>query len=154
MSGRKSVVWSGSVRDTTDTLWEFTTIKSIGDAVVLGISVTHDVRKGFQSCLETESLTDLPQILAYPVGGVGPKAIVDGPHAWELAAQMAKQLKEILPVTCQTIHLFYAGPVALGYILGHTLQYVTDSFQLYEYDLEGQSGEKRYYPSLRVPYQT
>ena len=142
--------WSSDAPDNSNRLWEFQTVKSIGNEVVLGISVTRDVQKQTQSYLETKNLTDLPQIMVFPIQGVSPTAVVDGDHAWQLGSQLETQLRQMLPVTSRTIHLFYAGPVALAYILGHRLRYVTESIQLYEFDFEGQSGEKRYYPSLRV----
>ena len=149
-SSNDYVLWPSNAHDISDRLWEFKTKETVDNEVVLGISVTHDVEKQTQSCLETENLTDLPQILAFPIQGVSPTAVVGGDHAWQLGSQLEKQLREMLPVTCRTIHLFYAGPVALAYILGHKLRYVTESIQLYEFDFEGQSGEQRYYPSLRV----
>ena len=82
-----------------------------------------------------------------------PTAVSGGTHAWQLGYQLAEQLRERFPETCQTVHLFFAGPVALAYILGHTLRHITPNIQLYEYDFEGQHGDRTYYPSLRIPYQ-
>lgn len=148
--GSEYALWSLNARGSHDQLWEFKSSRPIGREVVLGISVTHDVRNRLNSYLEVEDLHHLPQILVYPSQGVNHSAVSGGNHAWQLGSQLAKQLREMLPATCHTIHLFYAGPVALAYILGHKLRYVTESVQLYELDFEGQSGEKRYYPSLRV----
>ena len=150
MSGGDYRLWSSDAPDTSDQLWDFETAKTIGNEVVLGISVTHDVRLRLQACLQDEELTELSQILVFPTQGVSPTAVINGDHAWQLGSQLETQLRQMLPVTSRTIHLFYAGPVALAYILGHKLRYVTESIQLYEFDFQAQSGEKRYYPSLRV----
>ena len=122
--------------------------------LILGISVTHQIQTHLQPYLEAENLNDLPQVLVSPTGGAGPRAICDGDHAWQLGYQLAKRLSEMLPHTCHAIHLFFAGPVALGYILGYTLRHITSQVQLYEHDFEGQRSEQRYYPSLRIPYQS
>ena len=115
--------------------------------------MTHQIHKQLQPYLEAEDLSDLPQILVCPMAGVGPGAISDGAHAWQLGNQLADRLTAILLHTCRKIHLFFAGPVALGYILGHTLGHITPLIQLYEYDFTRQRGVPTYYRSLRVPYQ-
>ena len=120
----------------------------------MGISVTHQIQTDLQSYLEVEGLSNLPQVLVCPTGGANPRAVCDGDHAWQLGYQLAKRLREMLPHTRHTIHLFFAGPVALGYIFGHTLRHITPQIQLYEHDYEGQRGGQRYYPSLRIPYQS
>ena len=132
MSGGDYRLWSSDAPDTSDQLWDFETAKTIGNEVVLGISVTHDVRLRLQACLQDEELTELSQILVFPTQGVSHSAVSGGNHAWQLGSQLAKQLRDMLPATCHMIHLFYAGPVALAYILGHKLRYVTESVQLYE----------------------
>ena len=152
--GSDYMLWTQHVSRTNDDLWDYKTVGEIDTELILGISVTHQIQNQLQPYLEAENLSDLPQVWVHPIGGVGPNAISGGDQAWQLGFQLAKQLREMLPNTCCKIHLFFAGPVALGYILGHTLRHITPGIQLYEYDFEGQSGEQRYYPSLRIPYQT
>ena len=137
-------------------LWDIQTAGEICEELVLGISVTHQVRKEMEPYLEAQGLSDLPRILVRPTGGIGPKAISGGNHAWQLGYQLAKQLSEMLPYTCYKIHLFFAGPIALGYILGRTLRYLNLPIQMYEFDLdlEKQRRGQRYYPSLQVLYQS
>ena len=149
-TGSDYVLWSSNAPANNEDLWNFTTLGEIDKELVLGISVTHQIQNQLQPCLKAEGLNELPQILACPTEGVGHSAVSGGDHAWHLGFQLAKRLKEMLPHTCHTIHFFFAGPVALGFIFGHTLRYVTSLIQLYEYDFEGQSGEQRYYPSLRI----
>ena len=146
-------LWEQNAIDTDTSLWDLQNVGEIGEEWVLGISVTHQVQKEMEPYLEVQGLSDLPQILVQPIGGTDPKAVPDGNHAWLLGYQLAKQLREILCNECRKIHIFFAVPVALGYILGHTLRHVVPSIQLYEHDFEGQRYKHRYYPSLRIPYQ-
>lgn len=150
---QKEEVWEQNEISTDTPLWDLQTVEEIGDEWVLGISVTHQVQKEMEPYLEVQGLSDLPRILACPIEGIGPKAISSGNHAWQLGYQLAKCLDKLLPHTCCKIHLFFAGPVALGYILGHTLRHIVPVIQLYEHDFEGLRYKDRYYPSLQIPYQ-
>ncbi len=145
-------LWKQSAPDTDTNLWRFETVGKIDEEIILEISVTHDIQKQLRSYLLTQGYSELPQIRVAPIDGVGPYAISGGTHAWQFGYQLAAQLSERIPETCQTIHLFFAGPVALAYILGHTLrlQHITQPIQLYEYDFDGQRGPRTYYPSLRI----
>lgn len=152
--GSNYVLWEPNKSDTNDNLWHLEIVGKIDKELILGISVTHQIQPHLQPYLEVKGLSNLSQVLVCPTGDVNPRAVCDGDHAWQLGYQLAKRLREILPYTCHTIHLFFAGPVALGYILGHTLCHITSQIQLYEHDFEGQCDKQRYYPSLRIPYQS
>ena len=152
-NGINYTLWEQSDPDTNADLWRFQTVGEIDEAVILEVSVTHDIQKRLQSYLLTQGYSELPQIRVAPIGEVGPTAVSGGSHAWQLGYQLAEQLREILPETCRTVHLFFSGPVALAYVLGHTLRHITQNIQLYEYDFEAQRGDQTYYPSLRIPYQ-
>ena len=145
-------LWEQSAPDTDTALWMFQTVGKIDEEVILEISVTHDIQKQLQSYLSTQGYSELPHIRVAPIDGVGPHAVSGGTHAWQLGYQLEEQLRGRIPEKCQTIHLFFAGPVALAYVLGHTLRHITPNIQLYEYDFEGQRGERKYYPSLRIAY--
>lgn len=153
-NGSDCSLWEQGAPDTETDLWMFQTVGKIDEDVILEISVTHDIQKQLQSYLLTQGYNELPHIRVAPIGGVGPTAVAGSTHAWQLGSQLAAQLSERIPETCQTIHLFFAGPVALAYILGHTLrlQHITQPIQLYEYDFDGQRGPRTYYPSLRIAY--
>ena len=142
-----------NITDVETELWKFQTSGKIGEELVVGISVTHPVETHLQPYLEAENLTDLPQILVYPIAGTHPKAVSDGDHAWQLGYQLAKRLRDMISNTCYKIHLFFAVPAALAYIFGHTLGHIAKVIQVYEHDFEGQRYQHRYYPSLQVPYQ-
>jgi len=118
--------------------------------VVVGISVTNPIDNHLFPFLEAAELDHLPRILLRPASGVGPRAVSGGEHAWQLGLELQTLLRDMLPVTCRTMHLFFSGPVALAYIVGNTIRYVTSSIQLYEHDFEGRS-QLRYYPSIRFP---
>ena len=152
-SGSDYDLWESNTLNVGTVLWKYQIRGEIDEELVLGISVTHQIQKEMDFYLETEGLSDLPQILVRPTTGTGHKAIPEGSHAWQLGYQLDKQLREMLPNTCRKIHLFFAVPAALGYILGHTLRHIRPIIQLYEHDFEGQRYKERYYPSLRVPYQ-
>ena len=145
-------LWEQSAPDTNAGLWTFQNVGKIDEEVILEISVTHHIQKQMQVYLSAAGYSELPQIRVAPIDGVGPAVVSGGTHAWQLGYQLAEQLREILPETCRTVHLFFAGPVALAYILGHTMRHITQHIQLYEYDFEGQRGERKYYPSLCIAY--
>ena len=55
-----------------------------------------------------------------------------------------------LPKACQRVHLFYAGPAALAFILGSNSGGLP-SLQLYEHDFDGMIVDDHYYPTLTLP---
>ena len=148
-------LWKPNSAEADTPLWNIQTAGEVDEELILGISVTHQVQKEMEPYLQAQGLSDLSRILVCPIGGIGPKAISGGDHAWQLGYQLAEQLSEILPYTCSKIHLFFAGPVALGYILGHTLRNLRPIIQMYEFDIEFERQQRgqRYYPSLRPSYQ-
>ena len=148
-------LWEKSAPDTDTALWMFQTVGKIDEEVILEISVTHNIQKQLQSYLLTQGYSELSHIRVAPIDGVSPHAVSGGTHAWQLGYQLAEQLRERIPETCRKVHLFFAGPVALAYVLGYTLHHITPhiQFQLYEYDINGQRGARTYHPSLRIPYQ-
>ena len=148
------VLWEPNKSDTNDELWHLKIAGEIDKELILGISVTREIQRHLRPYIEVEGLDNLPQVLVCPTGGACRNAVSGGDHAWQLGFQLADRLREILPDTCHKIYLFFAGPVALGYIFGHTLRHITSQIQLYEHDFEGQRGRRRYYPSLRIPYQS
>ena len=152
--GSNYALWEPSKSDINDDLWYLKIVGAVDRELILGISVTHQIQTYLQPYLGVEGLSNLPQVLVCLAGGVSHNAVSGGDHAWQLGFQLAGRLREMLPDTCRKIHLFFAGPVALGYILGHTLRHITSQIQLYEHDFEGQRGRQRYYPSLRIPSQS
>ena len=152
--GSNYALWQPSKSNINDDLWHLKVVGEIDRELILGISVTHQIQPHLQPYLEAEGLSSLPQVLICPTSGTYHNAVSGGDHAWQLGFQLANWLRDMLPDTCHKIHLFFAGPIALGYIFGHTLRHITPQIQLYEHDFEGQRGGRRYYPSLRIPYQS
>ena len=151
--GSNYALWEPNKSDINDDLWHLKIVGAVDGELILGISVTHQIQTYLQPYLGVEGLDSLPQVLVCPTGGACRNAVSGGDHAWQLGFQLADRLRQMLPDTCHKIHLFFAGPVALGYILGHTLRGITSVTQLYEYDFDKERDMLRYYPSLRVPYQ-
>lgn len=144
-------IWLRPSEKLIEELWHMDFIGCIDTEVVVGVSVTHSVEEHLYPFLESKGLMELPKILAHPINGTGLNAIYDGDHAWHLGFELMTRLRKDIPNNCHTIHFFFAGPVALAYILGHTLRYVTKVTQLYEFDYEGTTNE-RYYPSICIQY--
>ena len=80
--------------------------------------------------LEAQGLSDLPRILVRPTGGIGPKAISGGNHAWQLGlSTCSNNLVRCSHNTCYVRYIsFLLVPVALGYILGRTLRYLQPAY--------------------------
>ncbi len=115
---------------------------------VIGISVTNPVGKHLDYFLGTAGLDSALRIDFIPFNGVGPRAVVDGAAAWSMGYEVQKVLRGVLPASCSKVHIFFAGPAALSYILGNALRYIAPSVQLYEHDFQGGTVEKRYYSSI------
>ncbi|MDP3025927.1 MAG: SAVED domain-containing protein [candidate division Zixibacteria bacterium] len=132
-------------------LWNINIYGGVNTEVVVSISVTNPIKNHLLPFLKSTGLERLLRIDLSPVNGIGPKAIFDGTHAWQLGCELQTLLRSNLPSKCHKLHFFFSGPVALAYILGNTLRYVTKTIQLYEHDFEGLSGGPRYYPSMQLP---
>lgn len=142
--------WPESTTTETD-LWHVSAPDAIeSEELVVGVSVTNPIENHLLPFLQVAGLGHLPRILLRPASGVGPRAVSGGEHAWQLGFELQTLLRQMLPATCRTIHLFFSGPAALAYIIGNTIRHVTNSIQFYEHDFEGQS-RLRYYPSIRFP---
>ncbi len=151
MRGSAYEVWLRPSGASEQESWNMELLGTIDKEVVVDVSVTHCIREDVDMFLEEREMEDLPRILLWPTSGLGANAIHDGDHAWWLGVEAMAKLRQTIPASCQTMHFFYAGPVALAYILGHTLRYVTRTTQLYEYDFEGGTYASRYYPSISIP---
>lgn len=131
-------------------LWDVKNDGVITDEVVIAISVSNPIQNHLNSFIQNNRLGILPRIDFQPANGVGQKAVVDGEHAWNLGFELQTILRNILPASCHTIHLFFSCPAALAYIFGTNLRWITKNIQLYEHDFEGNKFELRYYPSIKI----
>ena len=132
-------------------VWEYKSIGKVGREAIVAVSVTHPVEQHLAAFLEGTPLARLPRLCLAPRDGIGPQAVRDGDHAWHLGYGLQVMLRNALPATCNTLHVFLAGPAALAYIIGNTMRGVAPSIQLYEHDFEGGDKAARYYPSLALP---
>jgi len=150
-SGANYELWERPSNASETKLWNVDISGYIDTEVVVGVSVTHPIENHLNPFLEAKGLNNIPKVLLRPVGEMGRTAVSGGNNAWQLGFELGNRLREILPHTCHKMHFFFAGPVALAYILGHTLRHVTQVIHLYEHDFEGETGGLRYYPSMRIP---
>jgi SMODS-associated and fused to various effectors sensor domain len=118
--------------------------------IFLAVSVTHDVRKQVAAFIASMEMGHLPTIAMTLSNGPSPLAIRDASHAWSLGGAFRTALQSMLPKTCRRVHLFYAGPAALAFILGANTGGLP-SLQLYEHDFEGTVVVDHYYPTLTLP---
>lgn len=131
--------------------WEHVQHGTVGDELVLALSVTHPIDQHLASSLDALGLGKIARLELRPRGGSGHAAVASGELAWHLAYDLATFLRRELPATARKLHVFLAGPVALAYILGNTLRSVTPELQLYEHDFEGTDGAQRYRCALSLP---
>jgi hypothetical protein len=132
-------------------LWDNATQGPPGEEVVLAISVTHDVNQHLTPSLEALGLGTLSRMDVRPKGGCGHSAVAGGTLAWHLAHDLRRLLGDSLPPATKKMHIFFAGPVAMAFLLGHALRGIAPQMQLYEHDFEGEQGGHRYSGSLCVP---
>lgn len=151
MKGSAYEVWSQPNGASEQELWNMELLGTIDKEVIVGVSVTRCIKEDLDIFLRAKGMEEVPRILLRPTDGLGPAAIHGSDHAWWLGNEAMKKLQQTIPSSCHTMHFFFAGPVALAYILGHKLRYVTRATQLYEYDFEGETYASRYYPSISIP---
>ncbi|MFX0200556.1 MAG: SAVED domain-containing protein, partial [Candidatus Hodarchaeota archaeon] len=138
-------------RSSRSGLWHSKIVGTFNTEAVAAISVTNPIENHLLPFLQEAGLNHLPRVELHPVGGIGPRAVADGEHAWQLGFELQTLLRSHLPATCHTIHLFFSAPAALAYIFGNTLRHVTNTIKLYEHDFERSRGELAYYGSLQLP---
>jgi hypothetical protein len=141
--------WIEPEKPIQDALWKLHRVGGdIAEEAVVGISVTNPIDQHLSQALSALSLQSLPQLLFRPASGIGPRAVRDGEQAWNLGYELQRILREMIPGTCQKVHLFFSSPAAFAYILGNTLRFIAPAVQLYEHDFEGGTIEHRYYESI------
>lgn len=145
-------LWSRSTGSPNDDLWTCVPCGSVGEEAVIGVSVANRINQHLNAYLDaTPELKPLPRLLFTPKTGVGRRSVRSGAEAWHLGESLGIYLREYLPACCRRIHLFFSVPAAMAFILGDCLRNVVPEIQLYEHDLEGDTIEHRYYPSVKLP---
>ena len=114
--------------------------------VVVALSVTHDVTPGVDAfCVS--NLPDSCRVDARPKSDPGGNSISGGSHAWQIALQLAKEIRALPGGAGRRIHLFAAAPNALLVFLGQQLG--LGQMTVYEWDFEGNRGGG-YKPALTL----
>lgn len=128
---------------------EIIDISTDASEVAVAISVTHNVADDV-SAFVARALPEVGRIISLRINGdsVGPKAVENGRHAFELAVQVVSTLRS-LSKRATRFHLFIAAPNGFSFYLGqhHGL---LQSMTLYEFDFEGRKSGS-YAPSLSLP---
>ena len=130
--------------------WKHELSKEIGQELVLCISISNNIKSGFQYFNKNSNLKELPILYLEPKIGIG-QNIINEENAWNLGYSLRNLLDNIIPVECSKFHLFFSVPAAFAYILGNTIGYKYKNFQIYEYDFEGDNYPAKYYPSIILP---
>jgi len=142
--------WTEPQKESRTQVWNLKHSNDIDTEVILSISVANPVDKYLHDYLEENDLKDIGLIEVFPTSGIHQNTVVDGAHAWHLGYELHSKLRNILPTSCKTMHIYYSGPAALAYILGNTLRSLTKELQLYEFDFEGNHYPLRYLPSIKI----
>lgn len=120
-----------------------------GRDLVVAVSVTEDVKHGVRTYLHKQQIPARRILFATLHRGVGQKSIKSGAHAWELALELAKEIRRRTMVEdTGMVHLFAAAPNALMLYLGQGSR-MFGAIQLYEHHF-GTGRAQAYLPSLRI----
>ena len=122
-----------------------------GLEVGIVLSVTHDARSEVLAHVQ-DHVPQLGQLLVFTVEpGIGPAAVQDGNHAWRLAQEVVKVVRERHPrgTTTGPVHIFSAAPNGLVFLVGRLARSL-GPIQLYEHAFES-NWPSRYRKSLSLP---
>lgn len=122
-----------------------------GGDVGIVLSVTHDARSEVLGYVQ-DHVPQLGRMLVFTMQPViGPMAVRDGNHAWELAQEVVRIVRERRPrrATMSPLHVFSAAPNGLVFFVGR-LSRSLGRIQLYEHAFES-DWPTRYRKSLSLP---
>ena len=133
--------------------WDVTEISANpeGGEVGIALSVTHEVTSEVLAYVQ-DHIPHLGQLLVFTVKpDIGPMAVKDGNHAWRLAQEVVKVVRERHPWRTPKgpLHVFSAAPNGLVFFLGR-LSRSLGPIQLYEHAFEA-GWPTRYQKSLSLP---
>lgn len=117
--------------------------------LVVALSVTHEILRDVNHYCEETGLSPRAFLHLIPEGGAGPSSVIDASHAFALAGEATRLIREV-KVHGDRVHIFVAAPNALMFFLGQTMTDLADPVQLYEHDRQGSQGVP-YLPSLKFP---
>ena len=122
-----------------------------GGDVGIVLSVTHDARSEVLGYVQ-DHVPQLGRMLVFTIQPVtGPMAVRDGNHAWELAQEVVRIVRERRPrhAPMRPLHVFSAAPNGLVFFVGR-LSRSLGRIQLYEHAFES-DWPARYRKSLSLP---
>ena len=152
-SGRS--IWEISPAATTDHTnpWGVSevSVNPEGGDVGIVLSVTHDVSPEVLAHVQ-EHIPQLGQLLVFTIKpDIGPMAVKDGNHAWRLAQEVVRIVRERHPrrTPMSPLHVFNAVPNGLAFFVGRLARSL-GPIQLYEHAFES-DWPTRYRKSLSLP---
>ena len=122
-----------------------------GGDVGIVLSVTHDASSEVLAHVR-DHIPQLGQLLVFTIEpDIGPMAVKDGNHAWRLAQEVVKIVRERHPqrTPMSPLHVFSAAPNGLAFFVGRLARSL-GPIQLYEHAFES-DWLTRYRKSLSLP---
>ena len=134
-------------------LWSVSEIEANpgGDDVGIVLSVTHDACPEVHGYVQ-DHVPQLGRLLVFTIRpGIGPMAVKDGGHAWNLAQEVVRTVRERRPrrVSLSRLHVFCAAPNGLVFFVGRLARSL-GPIQLYEHAFESE-WPVSYRQSLSLP---
>ena len=133
--------------------WNVSEINVNPDGAHVGIvlSATHHVRSDVLEYVQ-DHVRQLGRVLVFTIEpGIGPMSVKDGNHAWNLAQEVVKIIRERCPrhASRGPLHVFSAAPNGLVFFVGRLARSL-GRIQLYEHAFESE-WPARYRKSLSLP---
>ena len=153
-AGRSTWAFSSVTSNCNSNPWSVSEISANPKGRDIGIvlSVTHDARSEVLAHVQ-DHIPQLGQLLVFTIEpDIGPMAVKDGGHAWRLAEEVVKTVRERHPRHTSTgpLHIFTAAPNGLVFLVGRLARSL-GPIQLYEHDFES-NWSTRYRRSLTLPF--
>ncbi|OGU59807.1 MAG: hypothetical protein A2X64_05735 [Ignavibacteria bacterium GWF2_33_9] len=117
------------------------------EEIVILCSVTHNINQSSFEFLQKNVFLQNKACFSFACkNGCNSVTIADNKQAWSMANELAEEISRRCLSSNLKIHLFYAGPSALAYVIGKKLQ--LKAIELYLYEYNQQKGE--YMQSINV----
>ena len=152
-SGRSIWEFSPDAATCQTNPWGISEMSANPEGVDIGIvlSVTHDASPEVLAHVQ-DHIPQLGQLLVFTIKpDIGPMAVKDGNHAWRLAQEVVKIVRERHPrrTSVGPLHVFGAAPNGLLFFVGRLARSL-GPIQLYEHAFES-DWPSRYRKSLSLP---
>jgi hypothetical protein len=152
-AGRSIWEFSSVAADCNPNLWRVSEISANPKGREIGVvlSVTHDARSEVLAHVQ-EHIPQLGRLLVFTIEpDIGPTAVQDGNHAWRLAQEVVRIVRERHPrgTSMGPLHVFSAAPNGLVFFVGRLARSL-GPIQLYEHAFES-DWPTRYRKSLALP---